>query len=265
MGMAFRGAPWKHLDFFLPESADAALLDVFCMNEPPPSSVAASSSSSTLSSGSSAIQPVPPLVAGKLNLNTRQVPALKAMLAGTLKDELTLDKVAAEANNAAVALVDRTSGTKPWQGPLTNVSELVGKLFAKDLAILTSPTDPVYISTAYRTATQPDRNPDMSPSRPDVKWCYSGYSADLDNVFPATKDKKTKRLRECVMRALADGGQTRVWNLMLDLVVQTGRFASSASKLEDFVRVGENRVWVYLAIDRLTGEILDQQLEWVTD
>jgi hypothetical protein len=52
---------------------------------------------------------------------------------------------------------------------------------------------------------------------------------------------------------------------MLDIVVQPGRFSGLASKLGDFIKEGETRLWVFLSIDRLTGEVLDQQLEWVTD
>jgi hypothetical protein len=52
---------------------------------------------------------------------------------------------------------------------------------------------------------------------------------------------------------------------MLDMVVQAGRLRPAASDLSQFVKEGENRVWVFMAIDRLTGEVLDQQVEWVTN
>jgi hypothetical protein len=52
---------------------------------------------------------------------------------------------------------------------------------------------------------------------------------------------------------------------MFDIVVQSGKFSAVASKLNDFIKDGETRLWVFVAIDRLTGEILDQQVEWVTD
>jgi hypothetical protein len=264
MGSAFRGAPWKQVDFFLPESADAALLDVFCLSEPPPLPV---------SGGSVALTAAPPLIAGKVNLNTRQEPVLRAMLAGALKDETATTTstgrlsaaASGEAVRAAQALIDRTTGTKPWQGPLANNAELVGKLFAKDLKPAPAATDPVYTSTVYKTATEPARNPDIGANNATLNWHFTGLSSDLNNVFSATKDRKTKRLRESIMRALADGGQTRVWNLMFDIVVQSGKFSAMASKLNDFVKDGETRLWVFIAIDRLTGEILDQQLEWVTD
>ena len=37
-----------------------------------------------------------------------------------------------------------------------------------------------------------------------------------------------KEAREAVMRALSDAGQTRTWNLMIDLVAQSGRYPPSA-------------------------------------
>ncbi len=268
MGAAFRGSPWKHLDFFLPESADASLLDVFCLSEPPPVSGAAA----TLSSGGTYTNsPAPPLLAGKVNLNTRQEPVLRAMLAGVLKNQtgnsevISAGSASDEAAKVAQALIDRTTGIKLWQGPLTNVSELVGKLFAKDLTTPVAATDPVYTSTVYQTRSAPNRNPDVETGRTLVNWHFTGFTADLDAAFSASKDKKNKRFRESVLRALSDGGQTRVWNLMVDMIVQTGRLPPIASKLADFVIEGQNRVWVFLAIDRLTGEILDQQMEWVTE
>jgi hypothetical protein len=263
MGAAFRGAPWKHMDFFLPESADAALLDVFCLTEAPPF---------TLAGGSLTQAPSPPLIAGKISLNTRQEPVLRAMLAGALKDETStstsgrLSPAAnGEAMRAAQAIIDRTTGTKPWQGPFGNNAELVGKLFAKDLTPLPTAADPVYTATVYRTTTEPNRNPDIPTGKSALTWHFTGLSSNLDNAFPASKDRKTKRMRESIIRALADGAQTRVWNLMFDIIVQSGKFSPVASSLGDFVKDGETRLWVFIAIDRLTGEILDQQIEWVTD
>jgi hypothetical protein len=46
-------------------------------------------------------------------------------------------------------------------------------------------------------------------------------------------------------------------------VVQSGGFPRSARGLGEFVREGEARLWVFVAIDRLSGEVLEQQTEWV--
>ena len=64
LGYAFRDLPWKSLDFFTATSADAGLLDIFTVNEEPQ------------------------VVAGHINLNTRQSPVLQSILAGAIWDEL---------------------------------------------------------------------------------------------------------------------------------------------------------------------------------
>ena len=65
------------------------------------------------------------------------------------------------------------------------------------------------------------------------------------------------------MRALIDAGQTRTWNLMIDVIAQSGRYPQTAATLADFVVEGEKRYWLHIAIDRFTGEVIDQQLEAV--
>ena len=72
-----------------------------------------------------------------------------------------------------------------------------------------------------------------------------------------------KEARECVMRSLTDAGQTRTWNLMIDVIAQSGRYPTNATSLANFVVEGEKRYWLHIAIDRFTGEVIDQQLEAV--
>ena len=199
MSYAFRDVPFKSIDFFTRESADAALLDVFCLNESP-------------SSG---------LTAGLINLNTRQQPVLKAMLSGVLKNELDLAMRAsgAEAENLATRIVAIT-GTNP----LANRSEL---------------------ATRVAAALQ---------------------SADFTSSTPsATADAAIKTRRECVVRALADAGDTRTWNLFIDVIAQTGRYFRGATSLAQFNVEGERRYWLHVAIDRYTGQVIAQSLEPVDE
>jgi hypothetical protein len=116
MSYAFTGTPWKNIDFFTPESGYCALLDTFCVGQPPAN----------------------PLVAGKVDLNTRQQPVLQALIAGANRDEwqnlstppsYALPPItASEATMAASRLVaDTSDSTHSWRGPLSNVSELVGR------------------------------------------------------------------------------------------------------------------------------------------
>jgi len=73
------------------------------------------------------------------------------------------------------------------------------------------------------------------------------------------------RLRETTIRALSDVGTARVWNLMIDVVAQTGRYPLTSTTLDQFVVDGEQHYWVHVAIDRYTGQVIDINLEPVTD
>jgi len=236
MGYAFRDVAWKSLNFFSPESGDAALLDAFCLREP---------------------EEVPagemPLVAGRVNLNTRQPKVLAALIHGASKAEGTaLDEdeavAAAEALVRWTADTTTTIGDLPARGPLRNRAELVGR----------------FVSDANAKITTGINRYDIAPI--DGALAYSGYSSALDApVFSVAADEAIKRRRESVIRALADSGDVRTWNLLIDLVVQTGMYGRSGSRLSDFIVKGERRVWVHLAIDRITGEVLSRQMEVVTD
>jgi hypothetical protein len=242
MAYAFRGTPWKHIDFFTPESADTALLDLFSTSE---------------------LEHPAALCAGKVNLNTRQLPVLRALLLGALKDERTGDvlddsRVAPEVQAAAEALLRHTSGDQVWQGPLSNLSELCGKILGRNLFPEPPPpglsqSEPVY------SYTIPQGRPDSGA------WSYGGLALAWNPVFSDPEDQKIQRRRESVLRALVDSGQTRVWNLFLDLIVQTGRYPPGTQSLGDFAVEAESRVWVCWAIDRLTGTVLEEQVEPVIE
>ena len=105
MSYAFRGTPWKNIDFFTPESGDVALLDVFCVNEPPSDAI----------------------VAGKVNLNTRQAPVLQAIMQGAYRDELdnlpakpasgtVFPLSGSEVQEISKALINITTATDRWRG-----------------------------------------------------------------------------------------------------------------------------------------------------
>jgi hypothetical protein len=71
---------------------------------------------------------------------------------------------------------------------------------------------------------------------------------------------------ETVARALSEVSQTRTWNLMIDVVAQSGRYppnVTAAADLPKFVVRSEKRYWLHVAIDRFTGDVLEQQLEAV--
>jgi Putative Ig domain len=79
-------------------------------------------------------------------------------------------------------------------------------------------------------------------------------------------NQSVKARREVVARTLSSVSQTRVWNLLIDVVAQTGRYKPNAQSLQnDFVVEGETHYWVHVAIDRFTGQVIDKQIEVVTE
>lgn len=212
LGYVFRDIPWKNLDFFTPESGDAGLLDTFSVHDFGDQNA---------------------LTAGKVNLNTRQAPVIRALLSGSQTDELlksgtvvgsfpstSVQISATEMTNIAANLIARTATS-----PLTHLGDLVGQ------------------------------------------WggSYSGFSADLTNCYTNPANIYIQRFHESAIRSLVNSGQTRVWNLMIDLVAQTGRFPSTAGSLSNFLVEGERRFWIHVAIDRFTGAVLDCQMEPVNE
>ncbi len=113
---------------------------------------------------------------------------------------------------------------------------------------------------------------DLQSPTLDGSQTYSGFSSVLKSgaggVFTSSTDAAIKRRRECVMRALADAGNTRTWNLLIDVIAQTGRYpatATSAADLPKFIVNGESRYWVHVAIDRYTGAIVAESFEPVEE
>ncbi|MEY2505922.1 MAG: hypothetical protein QOH01_251 [Verrucomicrobiota bacterium] len=198
LGYAFRDLPWKTLDFFTDNSGDSALLDIFSITDEPQ------------------------LVAGRVSLNTRQVPVLQSILAGALVSELectnTVSKTGSGATAAPVIATNLVSATS--SAPLRNKAELISR------AGLPTTILPVPASGSAH-------------------------------------DQRVKVKREVVPRALASVTETRTWNLLIDVIAQSGRFPPTATALTDFVTQGEKRYWLHVAIDRFTGEVVDQQLEAV--
>jgi hypothetical protein len=76
----------------------------------------------------------------------------------------------------------------------------------------------------------------------------------------------TEETRETVARVLSEVTQTRTWGLLIDLITQTGRYPPGTANLtQPFVVEGEKRYWLHIAIDRFTGQVIDQQVEAVSE
>lgn len=80
---------------------------------------------------------------------------------------------------------------------------------------------------------------------------------------PFTANEET---RETIARALSETTQTRTWGLLIDLITQTGRYPPGTTDLtQPFIVEAEKRCWLHIAIDRFTGQVIDQQLEAVSE
>ena len=86
-------------------------------------------------------------------------------------------------------------------------------------------------------------------------------------VPTASNDNQAvKARREVVARTVSSVSQSRVWNFVIDVVAQSGRFKPNAGSLQnDFVVEGEQHYWVHVAIDRFTGQVIDKQIEVVNE
>ena len=74
--------------------------------------------------------------------------------------------------------------------------------------------------------------------------------------------------KNTIARTLAEVGQTRTWNLMIDVIAQTGQYTPGTPDLTDpskFIVQGEKRYWLHIALDRDAGTVLGQQIEEVNE
>lgn len=77
--------------------------------------------------------------------------------------------------------------------------------------------------------------------------------------------RKQKSAVEAVIRGLSGSTDTRTWNIFIDIVAEAGRLPVSAASLGDFAPSAQRRYWIFAALDRVTGRILDYHYEVVND
>ena len=241
LGYVFRDMPYKSLDMCSDVSVDAALLDFFTVD---------------------AAQT--PLVAGKVDMNTRQPQVLQCILNGSFRmgdptlptppalaaGIVTMGPNAAKVIAQNIVTITTAAGGTTFgpssTGPLQNKAELVTRLAAPQ-------------NTPYTTSTIFDSNPYSGNLSSGV---YPAIATDTPAAVPTTLYPSIKSQREAPVRALADVANTRTWNLLIDVVAQTGQYApTNTTDLKQFIVTGERRYWLHVAIDRFTGKVVDQQLE----
>jgi len=212
MAYAFRDQPFKTLDFSSANSPDAGLLDLFCVN----------SYDRTLATPTPSPTPTatPLPRGGVISLNSRQTPALAAMLANAFTQE-------------NIPRSTPTPAPSPWLLASGNATSIATSLVSQ-------------------TSTTPLTNRVGLPA-------FIANQPTLGSTVPKTQ-------RESIARSLGEAGQTRTWNLLIDVVAQSGHYKPNATDLRnDFLVEGEQHYWVHVAIDRFTGQVIDRQIEVVNE
>jgi hypothetical protein len=115
-------------------------------------------------------------------------------------------------------------------------------------------TSAVTAAASYKTYAS------ANPPRDSSELTSYAISSD-----PAGNTSILKQTSEAPVRALTGPSQTRTWNLLIDVVAQTGRYPAGATGAAGFLVEGERRYWISIAIDRYTGRIIDQQWEAVNE
>ena len=171
----------------------------------------------------------PRITRGRVNPNTAPPEVLAALFEGTSKSVIADSTISHDdALKLGTALNQWVTSTDPTKGPLRSRSELVG-----------------------------------STTTSGNSFASNGFMDQISTLLPA--DKSIGETREAVIRALADSSDTRTWNLMIDLVAQSGELGKKATGLQQFIIRGQVHRWIFLSIDRFTGEILHQSSEYVSE
>ena len=172
----------------------------------------------------------PRITCGRINPNIAPPEVLAALIEGTSKSVIADSTISHDdALKLGTALNMWVSDTSdPTKGPLRSRSELVGT---------TTKTGNTFAST--------------------------GFMGQISSLMAA--DQSIGENREAVIRALTDSTDLRTWNLMIDLVAQSGELGRKATGLQQFIIRGQVHRWIFLSIDRFTGEILHQSSEYVSE
>jgi len=164
-------------------------------------------------------------VPGKINPNLATLETLKSLLLGT-----TLNP----SDSSTPSSQDITDQT--------NAANTVAGIFAT-----LNPTS----SPIHNSANMTARLATDSSSAPKSGNSILSYKVKTENFI----------------RALSSTTDTRSWQLMLDVVAQSGRLTPPSDKFVDaagnnlFLVEGQKRFFVYLTLDRITGEIVDKHVE----
>jgi hypothetical protein len=150
----------------------------------------------------------------------------------------------------------------------TRNSGVIAALLTGALPIWPPPGTGVPSSSATPAATLIANATSVQPAgydggQPVGRQDLARLAAAVGNTIGSTEEPQ-----ETVARALSDTTQTRTWGLLIDVIAQTGRYAPDATSIgqaNKFVVQGEQHYWVHVAIDRFTNQVIDKQIEVVSE
>jgi hypothetical protein len=159
--------------------------------------------------------------AGIVNLYTRNAPVLAAILAATLKTD-----AAASLNPPSPVI----SGTPAASSEALTAANRIVQETQNVLAG----------SSVYGPVTQTDM------TRAIAARLAAAAAQHLPNTLNLTEQE------QAISRALAEVGQTRTWNLFIDVIAQTGKYKPNSQDLSgsNFVVEGEKRYWLHISLGR---------------
>jgi hypothetical protein len=162
--------------------------------------------------------------AGIVNLYTKNAPVIAAMLAGTLKSDI---------------------GASPTPNPLPIIS---GTPAASSVAMQLA--NAIVAETQGVLAGAPPSG--WSITQTDMTRAITArLAARATNVVWGVNT--SDEIKKSIARSLAEMGQTRTWNLFIDVIAQTGRYSPNATDINQankFVVEGEKRYWLHIALGR---------------
>ncbi len=129
-----------------------------------------------------------------------------------------------------------------------------------------SPSEAIAAAQAIvnATTTQPALN------RADIVRVASVAAGAISTPACVVAGEETQKVAETIARALSEVTQPRTWNLLIDVIVQTGRYTPDATDITQankFIVEGEKRYWLHIALGRdlVSGnvDVLGTQLEEV--
>ena len=157
--------------------------------------------------------------AGIVNLYTRNAPVLAAILAGTLK-------------------TDAAANQNPPSPVISGTPAASSEAMTAATRIVTETQNILAGSPVYGPVTQTDMT--------------RAVAARLAAAAAQRTSGNLTEQEQAISRALAEVGQTRTWNLFIDVIAQTGRYKPNAPDLSgsNFVVEGEKRYWLHISLGR---------------